>query len=258
MITIAVFVCLVSICFADDYMVTKHDWLKTCQIDDPNFEACSRESIQGLFKQLAIGIEGFTAIETIDPMKLNRIKIFQGEGPVSINSSVTKVSVTGFADTEVVESKVSPIDYSWETKLMVPKVRIEGNYHMQGRILVIPLNGHGKCFFEPKNMGITLKTKTHLYEKNGHIFYNITGTNVDYTISGLKLRLDNLFDGVKVLEDSTNQYLNENWRPVSDALKPILQKTIEDILLVILNKVFHYIPADYLISDIPSPSKLYS
>lgn len=32
---------------------------------------------------------------------------------------------------------------------MVPKVRIEGNYHMQGRILVIPLNGHGKCFFEP-------------------------------------------------------------------------------------------------------------
>lgn len=111
------------------------DWLKTCQIADPNFEACSRESIQGLFKQLAIGkllrevrevfviinviafgfnlthlhiskgIEGFTAIETIDPMKLNRIKIFQGEGPVSINSSVTKVSVTGFADTEVLESK---------------------------------------------------------------------------------------------------------------------------------------------------------
>lgn len=59
------------------------------------------------------------------------------------------------------------------------------------------------------------------------------------------------------IEDSTNQYLNENWRPVSDALKPILAKTIEDILLVILNKVFHYIPADYLISDIARPSTLY-
>lgn len=31
------------------------DWLKTCQIDDPNFEACSRESVQGLFKQLTLG-----------------------------------------------------------------------------------------------------------------------------------------------------------------------------------------------------------
>ncbi|XP_031620599.1 protein takeout [Contarinia nasturtii] len=257
MISITLFMSFVGMSLAGDYMVTKDDWLKTCQIDDPNFEACSRESIQGLFKQLTTGIEGFTAIETIDPMKLNRIKIFQGEGPVSINSSLSKASVTGFAETQVIESKVNPIDYSWETHLFVPKIRIEGNYHMQGRILVIPLNGHGKCWFEPKNMDIIMKTKTHLYEKDGHVFYNITGTQVDYTLSGLKLRLDNLFDGVKVLEDSTNQYLNENWRPVSDALKPILAKTIEDILLVILNKVFHYIPADYMISDIPRPSQLY-
>lgn len=42
-------------------------------------------------------------------------------------------------------------------------------------------------------------TKTHLYEKGGHVFYNVTSTKIDYTIDGLKLRLDNLFEGVKVL-----------------------------------------------------------
>lgn len=70
-------------------------------------------SIEFLFKSinffhshtLETGIEGFTAIETIDPMKLNRIKIFQGEGPVSINSSLSKASVTGFANTEVISNK---------------------------------------------------------------------------------------------------------------------------------------------------------
>lgn len=51
----------------------------------------------------------------------------------------------------------------------------------------------------PENMDIILITKTHLYEKDGHVFYNITGTNVDYTLTGLKVRLDNLFDGVKAL-----------------------------------------------------------
>lgn len=51
----------------------------------------------------------------------------------------------------------------------------------------------------PENMDIILVTKTHLYEKDGHVFYNITGTNVDYTLTGLKVRLDNLFDGVKAL-----------------------------------------------------------
>lgn len=58
-------------------------------------------------------------------------------------------------------------------------------------------------------------------------------------------------------EESTNQYLNDNWRPVSDALKPIIAKTIEDILLGILYKVFNYVPADYLVSDIAKPSELY-
>lgn len=183
-------------------------------------------------------------------MKLNRIKIFQGDGPVSINSSLSKAVVTGFANTEVVASKydrcgclfhsselnfnidycfrVNPIDYSWETLIHLPKLRIEGNYHMQGRILVIPLNGHGKCWFEPsetkldfnklrecsksiycirniftENMDITMITKTHLYEKGGHVFYNVTSTKIDYTIDGLKLRLDNLFEGVKVLGKKT-------------------------------------------------------
>lgn len=101
------------------------EFIKTCQIDDPNFEACSRESIQILFKKLVTGkihwkfdrknhfisstikkgIDGFDGIQTIDPMKLNRIKIFQGDGPVSINSSISKAVVTGFANTEVVVSK---------------------------------------------------------------------------------------------------------------------------------------------------------
>lgn len=60
-------------------------------------------------------------------------------------------------------------------------------------------------------MDITLYTKTHLYEKFGHVFYNITETSVDFNITGLKLRLDNLFDGVKVLGK-----LNGVWRRQGD------------------------------------------
>lgn len=48
-------------------------------------------------------------------------------------------------------------------------------------------------------MDITMRTKVHLYENHGHVFYNVTETKVDYKISGMKLRLENLFDGVKAL-----------------------------------------------------------
>lgn len=48
-------------------------------------------------------------------------------------------------------------------------------------------------------MTIKMLTKTNLYQKNGHIHYNVTDVKVVYTLEGLKLRMDNLFEGVKVL-----------------------------------------------------------
>lgn len=48
-------------------------------------------------------------------------------------------------------------------------------------------------------MDIIAYTKTRLYEKFGHIFYNITAVDVEFTMNGLKLQLDNLFNGIKIL-----------------------------------------------------------
>lgn len=58
------------------------------------------------------------------------------------------------------------------------------------------------------------------------------------------------------LEDSTNAYLNANWRPVAESLNPILAKTIEDIMLDILRKVFDNIPGNFFLGDIEENEKL--
>lgn len=112
-------------------------------LKDPELVKCSTVSIQGLFDALGKGIEGLEGLETIDPMRIDRIRILQGEGPVSVNASLSKVKVTGFSKTKVMENVVNK-DYSWVTTVKLPKMRLEGNYHMMGRILVIPLNVHYK------------------------------------------------------------------------------------------------------------------
>lgn len=97
-------------------------------------------SVQGLFDKLVKGIDGVVGLDSIDPMKIDRIRILQGEGPVSVNASLSRVKVTGFSKVKVLENQVSSKDYSWVTTIKLPKLRLEGNYHMMGRILVIPLN----------------------------------------------------------------------------------------------------------------------
>jgi len=65
-----------------------------------------------------------------------------------------------------------------------------------------------------------------------------------------------MFFTLCIAEESTNDYLNQNWRPVSEALKPIISKTIEDILLDMMQKIFHQIPGNFFISDLPTPDQL--
>lgn len=71
-----------------------------------------------------------------------------GGGPVTVNASLTNVTVTGFGKTEVLYNSVDPVTYDFVTKLRLERLRLEGLYNLFGRILVIPLRGRGNCWFD--------------------------------------------------------------------------------------------------------------
>ncbi|CAK1600798.1 unnamed protein product [Parnassius mnemosyne] len=240
---------------AAEYYKTKPDFVKTCYKSDPEFDDCSKEAVQQLFKALGPGLPEIGMV-ALDPLKIPKIRILQGEGPVNVNAALDDVIVTGFGATEVLLNQVDSKTYDFYTKVRVPKIRIEGTYDLKGKILLIPLVGRGLCWFEPTNMTIDILSDVKLYEKDEFVFFNVTGAHVKYTIGGLNLRMNNLFDGISSLEDSTNAYLNANWRPVSESLRPILSKTIEDILLGFMQQLFHNLPANYMIGDIKNSSVL--
>ncbi|XP_053612600.1 circadian clock-controlled protein daywake-like [Plodia interpunctella] len=240
---------------ASAYFKTKPSFIKTCLKSDPEFDDCSRDAVQSLFNALGPGLPEI-GLPPLDPLKIPKIRILQGEGPVNVNAALDDVTVTGFGKTDVLLSQVDSKSYDFYTRVRVPKIRIEGTYDLKGKILLIPLVGRGLCWFEPTNMTIDIISDVKPYEKDDFIFFNITGAHVKYSIGGLTLRMNNLFDGIDALEDSTNAYLNANWRPVSESLRPILSKTIEDILLGFMQHLFNHLPGNFMIGDIKyHPSK---
>ncbi|XP_037956596.1 uncharacterized protein LOC119686165 [Teleopsis dalmanni] len=234
------------------------DFIDECKIQEKNFINCSTKSIQKLFDKLNDGIPGLNSIKSFDPFHLNRIKISQGNSnAINLKVELSNVKIIGFGRTNVLESIVYPKDFSWKTTFVLPVMKLQGDYNLIGRILLIPLNGRGQVFLDADNMTIIMHSKTRLYEKAGFTFYNVTNCDVDFKIDGLKSYFSNLFNGNKHLEDSTNKFFNDNWRMLADALYSVITQTIEDVLLDVLKKIFHYIPANFFISDIPTPEELY-
>lgn len=50
------------------------------------------------------GISGLEDVQ-VDPLRLNRIRVLTGNGPVSVNASLSKVIITGFRNTNVLRSQ---------------------------------------------------------------------------------------------------------------------------------------------------------
>lgn len=104
-----------------------------------------------------------------------------------------------------------------------------------------------------------MHTKTRLYEKGGFTFYNVTTVRVDLDLTGVKTGFENIFNGnSKEVEQSTNEFFNENWRDFFEALRPLITETVERILLKLLRVTFHFIPANFLVEDIPTSEQLYT
>ncbi|KAH8338441.1 protein takeout [Drosophila kikkawai] len=242
------------------YYTEKPAWLPSCRIYEPGFTKCSTNSIQKLLDQLNVGIpEVLERFGPFDPMKVRDIVFKQDNNEVAtIRANLTEVVVKGFAKTTVKESRVSKKDFGWQTKIYLPKMRLDGKYDMAGRILLIPLSGSGKIFIEIDDLDILLLTKTRLYEKGGFTFDNVTAVRAQLNISKVRTYLDNLFNGrSKEVERSTNEFFNENWRDFYEALKPLIVETVENILYDVMGTVFHLIPANFFVEDIPTPQQLY-
>lgn len=65
-----------------------------------------------------------------------------------MNASLTNVTVIGFANAKIAKNSVDPDNHDFHTELKLPRLRIDGNYEMFGKILVIPLQGKGTCWFD--------------------------------------------------------------------------------------------------------------
>ncbi|EDV53463.1 uncharacterized protein LOC6554908 [Drosophila erecta] len=242
------------------FYTEKPSYIESCKIYEPEFTKCSTRSIQGFMNQLVKGVPEIEAsFGPIDPMRQEQLVFKQANSDVAtLSANLTDMLISGFGKMVIKESKVSKKDFSWLTKIYLPQMRMDGHYKMLGRILLVPLQGNGKIVMEIDDLDILMSAKTRLYEKGGYTFYNVTSVNVQLEVGKVRTRMDNLFNGhSKEVEESTNQFFNDNWKNVFEALCPLVRETVERTLLDLLHKTFVLFPASFFVEDIPTSLALY-
>lgn len=91
---------------------------------------------------------------------------------------------------------------------------------------------------------ITMKILTKKVEKNGKGYMQIEKSRLTYTTEKVLFDFTNLFNGNKVLGDTTNRFFNDNWMQIHEELRPKFYEAIASIYETLINKAFGMIPYD--------------
>lgn len=141
---------------------------------------------------------------------------------------------SGF-DADVFNSK-------YEIYAKLPAVTLDGDYKINGRVLVLPIQGVGKSKLNFENVNIAIKYKPRMIVKNGKEYIQTDKFKLEFDTGKFSLHFTNLFNGDKALGDNMNQFLNENWRDILNELMPSITSALEQILEQIINRILGKVP----------------
>ncbi|XP_063224782.1 protein takeout-like [Bacillus rossius redtenbacheri] len=222
-------------------------YLKPCSRNDSNFNACALKNGISALPKLVKG-DASLHIPVLDPLRLDRIDVKQGSGPVRVELALTDVSVQGLKDADLKAIDFDLAKNTLNVNFIVKKrADVSSRYSVDGQILVLPIKGDGDFNLKIDGLEGTFKCKFDLIKKeDGKQYAKIRDNSFDFEISNAIFDLKNLFNGDKVLGDTMNTFLNENWREVYGEIKPAVAEVVRTVIVRILDEFTSLLPYDEL------------
>ncbi|KAK7866335.1 hypothetical protein R5R35_003265 [Gryllus longicercus] len=223
------------------------DWIR-CQKTDPQLDRCLEGAVQDAIKKLAGGIPSL-GIASIDPLQLSALEIGQGQGPISVNQKFSNIKVLGLSKAVLEKSRADLGHYTLSFDGAVTN-DFEADYEMDGRILLLPVTGRGRCKLSFTNMKATLEPKGKEIQKNGKRYFDVTEFVLSIkSLDKMQVHFENLFNGDKALGDTMNTLMNENWRDLWGELRPAFEQTFGAVFHQITKRIFEKVPFDDVFLD---------
>ncbi|ETN58944.1 takeout [Anopheles darlingi] len=210
---------------------------------NPGDEECIITAVAETFQKYKHGLPEL-GLASLDPLRIDEMDIVQGDGPVNIVLNFKNVDITGFS--EVIVKKVKGITANpnvMEMNLLIPLASLVGNYKINGKVLILPIQGEGISNMTMANCDFLMKWNGALQKRaDGKEYYQMNKIKATFDTSRFYMQLSNLFNGDKLLGDNMNQFLNDNWQDILKELKPAIIGAFTKIFRAIITNVFENVP----------------
>lgn len=188
------------------------------------YDKCVLEQLLALTPYLSKGVPSLK-LPALDPLFLPSLTVDRNLESLRIKANMTKIRVYGGTNYVVRELKANPNDLTVFIKAQLPHLYVNGDYDVQGRLLLLPLGGSGnfKGNFTDTEAEVNAQGK-EIIDKNGvqRIEIQKLITKIRVGDGNIKLKAP---PAHTLTADAAATFFNANPRLVLDIARPIVEDT---------------------------------
>ncbi|XP_071860332.1 circadian clock-controlled protein daywake [Bombus fervidus] len=210
------------------------DFIHVCKKNDPNLAECIKASVNYLKPKLKTGIPDYK-IPSLEPLELKELVATAGG---NIKLMLKNVIVHGASNFTLLRTKANLDTLNFVVELDLPNLSIEGNYDVDGRIILLQIRGSGPMTGDFSNCKALVKLQMQMSKRdNGENYLKLTDLKTRISVGGGKLNLKNLFGGDPVLGEAVNNAINSNFDSFLKEIKPSIESAISNTFTEIANGI---------------------
>lgn len=186
-------------------------------------------------------------VPPIEPLQFDNVTVEQmgATSAFNLKATFTNAKLHGLSASKMIKTAVRFNKFALKSDSFTPRMDFTGQYKMNGQILVLPIRGDGFA-------NVSLHELTTRHEITGNYFkgaddntyVNISHYKVKFVPKYVTYRFDNLFNGDKLLGNTMNRFMNDNWQLVFDGLISGYEMNFGEKFGQIAKRFFSQIPFD--------------
>nr|XP_032516367.1 protein takeout-like [Danaus plexippus plexippus] len=140
----------------------------------------------------------------------------------------------------------------WDTKKLqavinyhVNYCELWGSYTASGKILLLPIYGHGDLNIQFRKLYVKVTLYYDVYKKNGKSFARVKRYTNDFDVrESIRYNMTNLFNGNNELGTALLNVMNDNWEQVCKEFGKPLMDSVSKKILKNVNKFLSHSPLE--------------
>jgi hypothetical protein len=188
----------------------------------------------------------------IDPfqIKYTESQTPGGNANFYLKSSLRDTKITGLTTLKVLRTATKfNKTFGLKVEGIIDRFSINGDYKMEGKILVLPINGEGVCNVSMSDVTVLAEGRGKFFEKNSENYIELHSLTVKLKPKHVYYYFENLFKSNKELSETINAFMNEQWELVTANLIPGYEDNFGVMFKDLANKIFTNVPVNEIFRD---------